>query len=145
MADSPIDESALFGVGGLVDGYVCRHGDLIDDLGDVFDRLHGFAVNLGQHHDLIPWLNIPLALELHQPVGMDHGDALIIGSFGKPTGPGDIIIEVGIGVVDHGLWHQYLTTHLDKVSLVRDHNLVALLQLNVGDDALVCDHDLAQG
>ena len=42
------------------------------------------------------------------------------------------------------MWHQYLTTHLDKVSLVRDHNLVALLQLNVGDDALVCDHDLAQ-
>ena len=39
------------GVGGLVDGYVRRHGDLIDDLGNVsFDRLHGFAVNLGQYH-----------------------------------------------------------------------------------------------
>ncbi|MNY67892.1 hypothetical protein D3C86_2055620 [compost metagenome] len=65
MADSPIGEPALFGVGGLVDGYVRRHGDLIDDLGDVFDRLHGFAVNLGQHHDLIPRPNTPLILELH--------------------------------------------------------------------------------
>ncbi|MNR07300.1 hypothetical protein D3C85_1234160 [compost metagenome] len=76
---------------------------------------------------------------------MHHRDALVIRTFGKSTRPGDIVIEIGIGVVDHGLWHQHFPAHLDQICLVRDNDLIALFQLNVGNDAFICHHDFAKG